>query len=150
MNKKIIALAAGLLILLLASCSMDSSQEEHMDHQMSEEMEHEYVSGEMSQQRIANEEGVKIQIISPEPGVNFAQGEDIVIQVVIENFILDDAGSHWHVYVNGESHGMIMGQTQKHVLRGLEPGEYMISTYLANGSHQEFEDGSMIHLNVIE
>lgn len=99
--------------------------------------------------RIRNN-GAVIRIVSPADGASFAAGDDIVVEISIENFTLNEEGSHWHVYVDSVSYGMVVGETTTQVLRGLEPGEYTIGAYLANGDHEEFEDGSEVTVTVSE
>ncbi len=99
--------------------------------------------------RIPNE-GRAVSIISPEDSAVFAYGESFQVEIEMENFELDVEGSHWHVYVNGNSWAMILGKDTKQVLRSLEPGEYEISVYIANGAHEEYEDGDAITITVTE
>lgn len=120
----------------------DAMEMEHDD-----DLEHES-SGE-DVVRIPNDRAV-IRIVSPENGAAFSAGEDIVIEVEIENFELNVDGSHWHVYVDGVSYGMVVGDTTRQVLRNLEPGEYMVTAHLANGDHEELEEPGMIMITITE
>ncbi len=99
--------------------------------------------------RIPNEGGAAIHIISPQDG-EVITGSEVVVEVEVENFELDDDGSHWHVYVDGVSHGMVRGHDFDQTLRGLELGEHTIEIYLALGTHEEFEDGSTITVAISE
>lgn len=107
---------------------------------------HDHEHGE----RIPNEGGSAIRITSHSDGDMVNHGEDIVIEVEVENFTLGEEGSHWHVYVNGESFGMVVGGTLFQALTGLAPGDQEISVYLANGDHEEFIEGDTIHIMVHE
>ena len=146
-------LLAGLFVSGLISCSppADPAPTEsvmEMDGDMEHTDDHEHAHDE-EVLRIANE-GAVIRIVSPEEGAVFAAGEDIVVEVEIENFTLNDEGSHWHVYVDGVSYGMVVGETTTQVLRNLEPGDHEVTAYLANGDHEELEDGGVVHITVEE
>jgi hypothetical protein len=125
----------------------NQGDEEHaMEHQGDAEhaMEHdEHDSGA----RIPNN-GAVIRITAPEDGAVVKAGDDLVVEVETENFVLGEDGNHWHIYVDGESYGMIEGGDLDYVLRGLEPGQYEISAYLSTGTHEELEEGSSITITV--
>ncbi len=108
--------------------------------------EHEAVHEDLG--RIPNEGGAAIHIISPQEG-DVITGSEVIVEVEVENFELDD-GSHWHVYVDGVSHGMVLGHDFDQALRGLEPGEHTIEVHLALGTHEELEDGSTVTVTVSE
>ena len=100
--------------------------------------------------RIPNEGSAAIRIVSLSDGDMFSVGEDIVVEVEVTDFALGENGSHWHGYVNGESFGMVVGGTLSQVLSGLEAGQHEVSAYLANGDHEEFEEGAMVTIMVHE
>lgn len=120
-----------------SSSGNDGSMEEEGEHM--EEGEHEHTEVE----RIPNE-GATIHILVPDDGSSFAEGEDIVVEVEVENFALGEDGNHWHIYIDGTSWGMVTGGDTDQALRGVEPGERLIETYLAGGDHIELEDGDAI------
>jgi len=122
----------------------EHAMEHDMESTMAPDMEHEH-----SDERVPNN-GAVIRVVSPEDGASFAHGEDIVVEVEIENFELNVDGSHWHVYVDGVSFGMVVGDTTTQVLRNLEPGEHLIQAYLAGGDHIELEDPGMVTITVNE
>ena len=142
-------------LLLFAACSGDSgsnsNEEEHameegeheMDHEMEHEMEHEH-----SDERIANPDGASITILSPADEATFAEGEEIIVEVQVDNFELGENDNHWHVYVDGSSWGMVMGGNTSQALNGVDAGEHLIEVYLAGGDHIEFEEGDSIHVTV--
>ncbi|MFZ0545766.1 MAG: hypothetical protein WAM60_10035 [Candidatus Promineifilaceae bacterium] len=155
-------------LVLLAACTSDSTSNansaeettpteepamgegEDMEHDANtnmddgeSDMEHEH-SGE----RIPNPGGAAISIISPDDGATFAQGDEVVVEVQVDNFDLGADGSHWHVYVDGTSWGMITGGNTSESLRGIEPGDHEIAVYLAGGDHIEFEQGDSIMITV--
>lgn len=122
----------------------EASEMEEMEHE--EEGEHEdgeHEEGEHSEERIPND-GATIRILAPADGATFAEGEEIVVEVEVENFALGEEGSHWHVYIDGASWGMVVGGDTNQALRGVEPGERLIETYLAGGDHIELEEGDSI------
>jgi hypothetical protein len=106
------------------------------------------MEGMMVGTRIPNVGGATIHIQSPANGDMIPFGEDVPVEVEVANFNLDDGGNHWHIYVDGELAGMVVGGDLVQVLSGLEPGEHEISVYLSNGNHEEFEEGDSIMLVV--
>lgn len=161
-HRKVHLLIAFLLILsisALAACSPSSSSTETvqpteamgseagemegmegMDH---EEGEHEHEA----QDRIPNE-GASIRILSPEDDTPFSEGDEVLVEVEVDQFALGENGSHWHVYVDGTSWGMVEGGRTSEALRGLEPGERKIEVFLAGGDHIELEDGDSITISI--
>ena len=130
---------------------MDHDSEEMGDHDMDEmdhdEMDHNHDDGVA---RIPNQDGATISIVSPEDGSTHAFGDQIIVEVAVENFELGEDGSHWHIYIDGSSWGMVMGQNTEQALTGIEPGEHEISAFLAIGTHEEFEDGASLMITVEE
>jgi hypothetical protein len=116
---------------------------EEMEHEEGEEMEHEHDESE----RISND-GATIRILSPADGAAFAEGDEIPVAVEVNDFLLDDEGSHWHVYIDGTSWGMVVGGRTEEALRGVEPGQHKIEVYLAGGDHIELADGDSITVTV--
>ncbi len=138
------------MVLILSACGGNAGSEPAASNDMSEmdsteEMNHE----EMSMNRVPNE-GAAIQITSPQNGAAFASGEQVVVEIETENFDLSQEGYHWHVYVDGESWGMVTGGNKDQPLTGLASGEHMIEVYLSNPSHEELENGDSIMINVAE
>ncbi len=161
-------LIIGLLCaaLLFAACSgggsepanndetMEEMDDEDMDHgdgdhEDEHEDEHEHEHGD-EHSRIPNEGGATITILSPEEGATFSNLDQVLVEVEVENFELGEDDNHWHVYVDGVSFGMVSGGNTDQALPGLEPGEREISVFLANGSHEEFEDGDSVTIVVEE
>lgn len=143
----ILLLAAGFVIGCAQQTSGDSGSTGESMEDMEGEGMHEH-EGDLPA-RIHND-GAVITIVSPPDGATFAMGEDVLIEVEIENFELNVDGSHWHVYVDGVSFGMVVGNTTQQVLRNLEPGEHMITAYLANGAHEELEEPGMIKITITQ
>lgn len=98
--------------------------------------------------RVPNE-GAEIHVVSPSEG-DVITGGEVVVEVEVINFELDHDGSHWHVYVDGASHGMVTGHDFDQALRGLEPGEHTIEVYLALGTHEELEQGDSVTITIQE
>lgn len=156
-GKKLWSILLLVALVFLAACS--SSNEEaagndnlsntnEMDHAESDEHEHE--DGEeqpAAEDRIPNN-GASIHILAPADGAAFATGEEIVVEVEVNSFELGVDGSHWHVYVDGTSWGMVTGGDTDQALRGLESGEHQIEVYLAGGDHLELEEGDTITITV--
>lgn len=126
--------------------AMDHDQDmDNMNHN-DEAMDHEESD---SVQRLPND-GAVIRIVSPAPGAIFTSGEDIVVEIEVENFDLTVEEQHWHVYVDGLSWGMVMGANTDEVLRGVSAGEHEIQVYLSIPGHEELEEGDMIQIEVKE
>jgi hypothetical protein len=134
-------LLLSLLALLLVGCGGDH------EHQGSGNHGHDPNNQEASSGRVPNN-GAVVRIVSPVEGATFSQDEQIIVEIVVENFTVGVAGNHWHIYTNGVSQGMIMGQTTEYVLRGLEPGSYELSVYLADSDHRDLEDGDSVQIAV--
>ena len=138
------------LLFGLAACAApadpapETESVEHVDEHV-EDGEH----TDDGYMRIPND-GAVIEIVLPAEGAEFASGEDIVVEISIENFTLNQDGTHWHVYVDRVSYGMVVGETTTQVLRNLEPGTHTITAYLANGDHEEMEDGGEVTITIIE
>lgn len=126
---------------------MDHEDMENMDHEDMEDMDHEH---EDEHNRIPNEGGATISIISPEDGTTFGTLDQVLIEVEVENFELGVNDNHWHVYVDGVSFGMVMGGNTDQALPGLEPGEHEVSVFLSIGTHEEYEDGDSVTIIVNE
>ena len=94
--------------------------------------------------------GSVIRIVSPADGAEIEVGSDIVVEVETENFELGEEGRHWHIFVDGQSRGMIMGHDFDEVLRGLEPGEHEIATTMSIDTHEELEEGDSITITIVE
>jgi hypothetical protein len=97
--------------------------------------------------RIPNE-GAVIRIVSPADGATFAAGDEVVVAIETENFPLGEG--HWHIFVDGESWGMVEGGNTDEVLRGLEPGEREIEVVLSTAEHVELEEGDHITIHIGE
>ncbi|MEM7333632.1 MAG: hypothetical protein AAF490_16200 [Chloroflexota bacterium] len=125
----------------------DDDSMEHMDHD-DEHSDHDHDHDDDSA-RIMND-GATIAITSPATGDTFAFGEQIILEIDVDNFELGADGNHWHVYIDGSSWGMVLGGNLDQPLVGLEPGQHMIEAYLANGDHQELMQGSTVMIVVEE
>lgn len=93
--------------------------------------------------------GATIEIISPSDGAIFKVGEEIIVEVEVENFELGVDGNHWHIDNQGVEL-MVMGANTDEVLRDLEAGEHIVKVALSNGNHEELEDGDSITITVEE
>jgi hypothetical protein len=107
----------------------------------------EHDEGESETMRIPNE-GAVVRIVSPSDGSIYGEGEEVVVQIEVENSALEEG--HWHILVDGSSWGMVMGGNSDEVLRGLEPGEHDIEVFLSNSDHVELEQGDRVTIVVQE
>jgi hypothetical protein len=115
---------------------------EHSPEEMNHlEMDHE------EKNRVPNE-AASIHVLSPNEGATFSEGDEVRVEVEVDQFALGEDGNHWHVYVDGVSWGMVTGGRTNEVLRGLEPGEREIEVYLAGGDHIELEEGDSINISI--
>ena len=100
--------------------------------------------------RLPNE-GASILIVSPASSSVHPPDREIEVVVSVDGIQLGgEANQHWHIYVDGESWGMIFGEETSHNLFGMLPGEHVVSVYLANAEHVEYEEGDSIRLVVEE
>ena len=72
----------------------------------------------------------------------------IVIKVETEGFDLAEEHNHWHLYVDGELVEMIENGKAETMLHGLEAGEHIIMTTMADIEHNELEEGATISVIV--
>ncbi len=131
---------------------MDHDDMENMDHDDDddmEEMDHDHEAMDDEVNRIPNE-GAVIHITSPASGDTFNAGDQVLVEVEVENFDLGSGENHWHVYIDGSSWGMVMGGNTDQPLAGLEPGEHEIAVYLSIDTHEEMEDGDSILITIDE
>jgi hypothetical protein len=141
---KQITILLTLLALLLAACGGRGDNEHSSD-----DRGHDNNSQEANDGRVPNN-GAAVRIVSPANGDSFSQHDQIIVEIAVENFVVGEDGNHWHIYANGVSQGMIMGQTTEYVLRGLAPGSYTLDVYLAGGDHRDLEDGDSVAIMVTE
>ncbi len=140
-------LLSGLFLVACTSAGDDHSHDED-DHSHDEDG-HSHDEGD-DHNRIPNESGAAITITSPADGDTFGTLDQIIVEITTENFELGENGNHWHIYVDGVSYGMVMGQNSDQALPGLEPGEHEISVFLSIGSHEEYEEGDSVMIVVEE
>ena len=117
---------------------------EHDDMDMGEHEEHEH---QFEEPQIDNN-GAVIKILSPTDHTTFQEGDSIQVEIELTDFVLAEDGNHWHIYVNGISYGMVTGQTNKHVLNGIEVGEQHIEVFMANGEHEQLRVGDAVAIIV--
>lgn len=145
-------LAMSLLFVTLlwtaaCSASLAGSQTDHnpVSH-VDEEEDHDHNTDHPDIMRVPNE-GAVIRLLAPLDGTTFKAGEEVVVKIEVENFTLGD-GNHWHVYVDGSSWGMVMGQNTEQVLRGLDRGQHEIAVYLSVSNHDELAEGDTVTITV--
>ena len=145
------------VLLLMVACTTSSDEggaaeeTEHMEEEMEHDDEHSHDDDHDHQDehnRVSNN-GAGVHITSPADGDTFKVGDEVTVEIELENFELGD-GNHWHIYVDGTSWGMVMGENVDDTLRGLEAGEHEISVYLSIDTHEELEDGDAIMIVVEE
>ena len=154
-NKLLLFTTLLVSLLLVAACGVaptgtGSEGGDHHNEEHAAEHDGEHGHDGDHPDRIPNEGGAAIKIITPEDGLQLKVGTDIKVEVEIDNFELSQDGSHWHVYVNGTSHGMVTGVDYDQVVRGLEPGTHEIEAYLAKGTHEEFQEGAKVTISIVE
>ena len=133
----------------------EMEMEEEMDHEEGGEHEsedaddHEGSHDDNNPETIPND-GAVIRITSPADGTAFKAGDEVLVEVETENFVLGEDDNHWHVYIDDSSWGMVMGGNHDQVLRGLEPGEHEIGVFMSIGTHEQMEDGDSIKIVIEE
>ncbi|MEW5957251.1 MAG: FixH family protein [Chloroflexota bacterium] len=93
--------------------------------------------------------GAVIRIVSPKAGATLEKGSKVKVEIETENFKLGEDGNHWHVYVDGQSPQMVMGQMTETTLADLPPGQHEVSAYLSVGSHQDLVEGASVTITVL-
>lgn len=144
-------LLIGILLaaIFMVACSDNGSSDSAADDEVMEHDDADHDHDDESD-RIPNEGGATIAILTPEDGATFSTLDQVLVEVDVQNFALGEDGNHWHVYVNGVSFGMVMGGNMDQALPGLDPGEHELSVYVANGNHEEYEDGDSVTIIVEE
>lgn len=141
-------------LFLLAGCGTQEDVDEPAMDTMDGEMEHEETDDEHDEadhalNRIPNQDGATVSIISPADGDTFPAGDQVIVEIELQNFELGE-GNHWHIYVDGTSWGMVMGENTDQPLTGMKPGEHEIAVFLSIDTHEEYEDGDQITITVEE
>lgn len=83
----------------------------------------------------------RLRIIEPLTDTVF-YGDQLNMQIAADNFTLTDGG-HWHIWVNGELHGMVY---EPRTFLNLAPGTYRLCANLGDGEHLDMgiPDGIVI------
>ncbi|MFO7539163.1 MAG: DUF6130 family protein [Chloroflexota bacterium] len=146
----LLTLLAALFLVACSPAGETAVDDHHEDNTHNTEGHGEdHAEGNDHGDRIPNN-GAVVRIMAPAAGDTFARGDQVVVEIETENFVLGEDGNHWHVFVNDESWGMIMGANQSEVLRGLPPGEHEISVTLSIGTHEDLADGDSVTITVTE
>lgn len=149
-------LAAALLMLFsfsLAACASpqaDATEPAGSDHNGAHDDEHSHEGDDHEKSARVPNDGAIVRIIAPTDGATFQRGEDIVVEIQVENFDLNAEGNHWHLYVDGSMLSMVAGGVTKSVLHDLEPGQHELEVYLGLPDHKELEEGAKITITVTE
>jgi hypothetical protein len=117
------------------------------DHDMEHDMEHN--DGEQLHEQIPND-GAVVRIVAPADGVTFAADSEVKVEIETDNFSLDSASHHWHIYVDGQLHKMVTDGMPHAILHDLEPGQHQITVHMATADHQELEGGTVVTITVLE
>lgn len=126
--------------------------EHHMDAMQTNEehaLEHDMDGMEPGGTGRVPNNGAEVRIVAPAAGADIQHGSDVVVEIETDNFDLGTDGNHWHIFVDGQSRGMITGVDYDEVIRGLEPGVHQLGAYLSNGAHEELAEGAMITITVV-
>jgi len=94
--------------------------------------------------------GAAVKIISPPTGTTVQKGTQVILEIETTNFDMSNEGNHWHVYVDGQSWGMVTGGNMDQPLTGLGSGEHEIGVYLSIDTHEELQEGDSITITVSE
>lgn len=154
LHKLYIFMALAFVAVFAAACSSSTATGNTTNNTNNHDNEnhghggnnHEHEDDE-SHDMIPND-GAVIRILSPADGATFAHDEDVVVEVEVENFAIGQDGNHWHILIGDSEYAMVMGENTDDVIRGLEPGEHTITVRLANGDHQDLEDGDSVTITV--
>lgn len=151
LRKLLLTLLLVALALVAAACSASNNTNHNNDvnseHNHTEEnAEHEH---DEDAEMVPNN-GAIITLLSPADGATFTTDDEIKVEVEVENFSLGQDGNHWHINVGDTEYAMVVGENTSDVIRGLEPGEYTITVRLANGDHQDLEEGDTATITITE
>jgi hypothetical protein len=72
-----------------------------------------------------------IRIVEPREG-EVVYGTQLAVTVETDNFAINDAGSHWHIWVDGQLQMMLYGPT---AVINVAPGAHDICAIMADGNH---------------
>jgi len=146
-----LGVAVILILALAAACTSPATPApddvEHMEASGTSGMDMGDADAEEPDVQIPND-GAVVRIVSPADGETIT-GNEVEVKIETEGFTLGEEGRHWHVYLDGSEAAMVTGTDTSQVLRGLTPGEHEIRVTLANGEHQELEDGATIHITIL-
>jgi hypothetical protein len=145
----VICLLMAAALLVIAACTSEGSNSGTNRDATGNNAEHEDEAEHEEGAVTVPNNGAIIRIVSPADGATFAEGDEVTIEVEVENFELVD-GAHWHILVDGGSWGMVMDGHLDQTLRGLEVGEHEIAVFLAGADHIDLEEGDSIHITVTE
>ena len=148
MKRALLILSVLMLSVTLMACGGSSEPTADPHHHGDDHHHDDGHGGHGDDTRVPNE-GRVVRIVSPADGATFAAGQEVEIRVEFDNFELAD-GSHWHYYIDDDTGGKMMMDGMDDRIRDLEPGEHMISVYIAGGDHIEFEDGDKVMITVEE
>jgi hypothetical protein len=159
-SRLFLGLGLAFILAISAACASSTAEGENepeMDGGMSEDMDHgdaehdeEHAHDEGAEVIRVPNQGATISLVAPADGATFKSGEEVVVEIEVENIDLGDSGNHWHIYVDGSSWGMIMGGNTDEVLRGLESGTHEIAVYLSIETHEELEEGDSVTITIEE
>lgn len=79
------------------------------------------------------EDAPSIRFVTPTDGET-VYGSEIVVSVATENFDIESAGAHWHLWVNGRLMGMLY---QDSGVIDLEPGTYQLCASMGDTDHMD-------------
>lgn len=154
LRKLLLTILLVALALVAAACSAgnatNNSEHNNSEHNHAANNEHGDDEHEHDSSEMVPNNGAVITLLSPADGDSFTTADEITVEVEVENFNLGEDDNHWHIYVGDTEYAMVVGENTSDVIRGLEPGEYTITVRLANGDHQDLEDGDTATITITE
>lgn len=88
-----------------------------------------------------------IRIVAPADGAEFAAGEDIRVEVEVQNATLGQ-DAHWHLSVDGGAAMMVTGTANTETLKDLSPGEHILTVSLSDINHVDIADPIFVTITV--
>ena len=155
LRKLLITILLVVLALVAAACSSSNNTNNTADdsehnHAANNEHDHGDAEHEHGSSEMVPNNGAVITLLSPTDGDSFTTSDEIKVEVEVENFSLGQDDNHWHIYVGDTEYAMVVGENTSDVIRGLEPGEYTVTVRLANGDHQDLEEGDSATITISE
>lgn len=135
-----------LVTLIASSCGIQNNEPNNHNH--ANENSHSHEENDSHEESRSPNNGSTVILISPIEGQIFESGEHITIAIEVNNFELSVNEGHWHLYIDGESEGMVTHGKTEVIIKELPEGKHTISAFLTQFTHVELEKGATVTITV--